>query len=120
MSDAYYIKPERLRTLIEEAQATNAVSEELAVAIEKIARGRFAKAGITDDDDAVQHAVCHVLTKLHMIDTSRNAFSYITAIVWREFLHLRRGTIRDAKIVTKYAERLRRQNQLGHQGDRTQ
>ena len=90
---------------IQDARDKGQPSTELVEAIERIARGRVQKLGLTDLDDFVQEAIMHTLQKLHLIDLRKSPFSYITSMVWRKFLALARKEQNEKAKIDSYGQR---------------
>jgi DNA-directed RNA polymerase specialized sigma24 family protein len=103
-----YITPERLKTLIEHAQATGEITAELVEAVTKIAQGRVRRAGVRfHTEDYVQECLLDLCTKLHHIDPSKNAFAYITTMCWHRFLQVHRSGKLEAKKLAGLTDKLR-------------
>jgi hypothetical protein len=82
---AQYCNKKRLAELIEDAQATGVVSDELAVGICRIAEGVWLRKGFGEmsgepKEDFCQDVAAHVLKKLKNIDPDRQPFNYLTTL----------------------------------------
>src|SRR4051794_15141337 len=77
LTDQVYVKKERLKELVEEAQATGQASEELCEVVRKIAAGTARRFRFKCDvADFEADCVLLILTKPRRIDTTLNVFSW--------------------------------------------